>query len=250
MDILVEKIRQNYEKTREEVNQAAHKVGRQTNEIKIVVVTKAQPLNVVQAVIQAGVMYLGENYPEETEKKINLLGHIQGVEWHMIGHLQSRKAKIVAEHFDCMHSVDSVEIAEKLDQLCKAKKRTLSVFLEINVGGEESKSGWDAGPGGNLDLLYEDIERVLSFTNLEVNGLMTMPPLVADPEQSRPYFRQLFALREILRSRFSEKYFSALSMGTSSDYSVAVEEGSTHIRVGQAIVGPRPRRTLSPQLAL
>ncbi len=150
------------------------------------VVTKSQPLEIVQAAIEAGVRILGENYPEEGVTKIQSLPREQsGVEWHMIGHVQSRKARLVADHFALLHSLDSLKLAQRLDRFAAEADRTLPVLLEFNVGGEESKSGWDASTEAQWETALPEIADLLDLPHLRVHGLMTMPPLGTDPEDSR-----------------------------------------------------------------
>jgi len=196
-------------------------------------------LEIVQAAIEAGASVLGENYPEEGVTKIQSLPHQSGVEWHMIGHVQSRKAKLVADHFELLHSLDSLKLAKRLDRFAAEGGRALPVLLEFNVGGEESKSGWDASNDSLWDVFFPDVQSVLELPNLRVRGLMTMPPLGTDPEDSRRFFQRLRLLRDHLASAFHQTDWRELSMGTSADYTVAVEEGATLVRVGTAIVGAR-----------
>jgi pyridoxal phosphate enzyme (YggS family) len=237
---LVAAIRERYLHTLDQIKTAARRAGRDPHEIRLVVVTKSQPLEVVRAALEAGVSILGENYPEEGVMKIQSLPGQSGVEWHMIGHVQSRKARLVAEHFALLHSLDSLKIAGRLDRFAAQEKRVLPILLEFNVGGEESKSGWDASDASGWDLLLPEIESVLDLPNLRVRGLMTMPPLEANPEDARRYFQSLRRLRDHLVMTFPQTDWRELSMGTSADYPVAVEEGATLVRVGTAIVGARP----------
>jgi len=239
MSDLVASIRENYNLTLDQIAEAARKSGRSSADIRLVVVTKSQPLDVVQAAIEAGVRILGENYPEEGVTKIQSLPHESGVEWHMIGHVQSRKAKLVADHFELLHSLDSLKLARRLDRFAAESGRDLPVLLEFNVGGEESKSGWDASDDSRWDIFLPDVQSILDLPNLKVNGLMTMPPLETDPEHSRRFFQHLRLLRDHLISVFPQVDWRELSMGTSADYPVAVEEGATLVRVGTAIVGAR-----------
>ena len=217
--------------------------------MRLVVVTKLQPIEVVEAAIEAGAQILGENYPEEAVQKITELKSANavraphfGVEWHIIGHVQSRKARLVAEHFALFQSLDSLKLAERVDHFAAEFNRVLPVLLEFNVGGEESKSGWDASDETRWTDLLNDVNAVASLTHLQVRGLMTMPPLFTDPEAARPYFQCLRRLRDFLAKRVPQIEWRELSMGTSADYAVAVEEGATLVRVGQAILGQRPRR--------
>ena len=243
MTDLVATIRERYLLVLEQIATAARKSQREPNEIRLVVVTKSQPLDAVRATIEAGAAILGENYPEEGVMKIQSLPKQSGVEWHMIGHVQSRKARLVAEHFALLHSLDSLKLAQRLDRFAAEYNRVLPVLLEFNVGGEESKSGWNASDVSAWDLLLPEIKPVLDLTNLRVCGLMTMPPLEMDPQASRGFFQNLRQLRDHLAAAFPQADWHELSMGTSTDYAVAVEEGATLVRVGTAIVGARPARS-------
>ena len=236
---LVSSIRENYQFTLDKIADAAHRSGRNPDDIKLVVVTKMQPVEVVQAAIDAGVRILGENYPEEGVTKIQSLSSQSGVEWHMIGHVQSRKARLVAEHFELLHSLDSLKLAQRLDRFAGEKNRVLPALLEFNVGGEDTKSGWDASDDSQFDKFLPDVRSILELPNLRIQGLMTMPPLGTDPEDSRRFFQRLRLLRDHLASLYPDVDWSELSMGTSADYTVAVEEGATFVRVGTAIVGAR-----------
>ena len=236
---LVTSIRDNYHRTLDQIATAARKSGRSPEDIRLVVVTKSQPLDLVQAAIEAGVRILGENYPEEGVTKIQSLPPQSGVEWHMIGHVQSRKARLVAEHFELLHSLDSLKLAKRLDRFAAECGRVLPVLLEFNVGSEESKSGWDASDESLWSSLHPDVNSILDLPNLRVHGLMTMPPLEADVEDSRRFFLSLRLLRDHLAFTFPQADWTELSMGTSADYTVAVEEGATLVRVGTAIVGAR-----------
>ena len=239
MSELITSIRENYQHTLDQIVTAARKSGRDPNEVRLVVVTKSQPLEVVQAAIEAGVRILGENYPEEGVTKIQSLAGQSGVEWHMIGHVQSRKARLVADHFALLHSLDSLKLAQRLDRFAAERDHVLPVLLEFNVGGEESKTGWDASVELDWETLFPDVSAILGLPNLRLNGLMTMPPLETDVEGSRRFFRHLRQLRDRLASQFPRANWRELSMGTSADYTVAVEEGATLVRVGTAIVGAR-----------
>ena len=213
--------------------------GRAAGAVRLVVVTKSQPLEVVQAAIAAGASILGENYAEEAVAKIAALPET-AVEWHMIGHVQSRKADLVAGHFSMLHSLDSVKLAGRLDRFCDEAGRTLPALLEVNVSGEASKFGFPAWDERHWPDLEPAFEQIMAFPRLRLRGLMTMPPFFDDPEQTRPYFRRLRQLQSFLRKRFPQADWAELSMGTSVDFIAAVEEGATYVRVGQAILGPRP----------
>lgn len=242
METLTAQIRERYLQTLECIAAAARVSGRDSESVRLVVVTKAQPLNVVQAAVQAGARVLGENYPEESASKILSFGPESGVEWHMIGHVQSRKARLVIEHFDLLQSLDSLKLAERLNRMAKEAGRVLPVLLEFNVGGEQSKFGWPAAREKDWPALYPTIDTILGLENLQIRGLMTMPPLETEPEGARIYFRTLRLLREHLAARCPQADWRELSMGTSADYEVAVQEGATLVRIGTAIVGSRPVR--------
>jgi pyridoxal phosphate enzyme (YggS family) len=239
MPDLVASIREKYLHTLDQIATAARKSGRNQDDIRLVVVTKSQPLEIVQAAIEAGAHILGENYPEEGVMKIQSLPPQTGVEWHMIGHVQSRKARLVADHFALVHSLDGLKLALRLNRFAAEANRTLPVLLEFNVGGEESKSGWDASNQATWEALLPDVNSILELPNLRVRGLMTMPPLGLDPEDSRRFFLHLRLLRDYFADQLPGGEWRELSMGTSADYPVAVEEGATLVRIGTAIVGAR-----------
>jgi pyridoxal phosphate enzyme (YggS family) len=239
MSDFVQSIRERYLQTLDKIAVTARSVGRDPESVKLVVVTKAQTVEVVQSVIEAGAHILGENYPEESVKKLQSLRKFSAVEWHMIGHVQSRKAQLVAENFNFLHSLDSLKLAVKLSRFCGEAGRTLPTLLEFNVGGEESKSGWSAWDEARWPSLLDELATVIALPNLQVRGLMTMPPLGETAEFSRPFFQKLKRLQEYLSLQYPKVDFSELSMGTSSDYDAAIQEGATFVRVGTAIVGPR-----------
>lgn len=239
MKDLVLSIRENYLNSLNQITDAARKSNRSPNEVQLVVVTKSQPLEVVEAAIEAGVKVLGENYPEEGVMKIQSLSGQTGVEWHMIGHVQSRKARLVADNFALLHSLDSLKLAQRLDRFAAEREHILPVLLEFNVGSEQSKFGWNASDQSRWDAFIPEIASLLDLPNLRVHGLMTMPPLGMEPEDSRRFFQRLRQLRDHLAAQFPGADWRELSMGTSADYEVAVEEGATLVRVGTAIVGVR-----------
>jgi hypothetical protein len=242
MSDLVTSIRENYQKTLDSIATAARKAGRAPDSVRLVVVSKLQPLEVVEAAIEAGAQILGENYPEEAVQKIVQLKSQTKVEWHIIGHVQSRKARLVAEHFALFQSLDSLKLAERSDHFAAEFKRVLPVLLEFNVGGEESKTGWGAADERRWTDLLDEVRAISALEHLQVRGLMTMPPLFINPEKARPYFQRLRRLRDFLAGQIPQIEWRELSMGTSADYAIAVEEGATLVRIGQAILGPRPAR--------
>lgn len=237
---LIASIRERYQQTLARIADVAVGCGRAPEEIRLVVVSKSQPLDVIQAAVAAGITTFGENYVEEASQKIVAMKET-AVEWHMIGHVQSRKAESVAANFAMLHSLDSIKLAGRLERFCVEVKRVLPVLLECNVSGEESKFGFPAWDEAHWPNLEHEMEQILVLPHLQVRGFMTMPPFFNDPEQTRPYFRRLRRLREFLSDRFPKARLKELSMGTSVDFMAAVEEGSTFVRVGQAILGPRTR---------
>lgn len=243
MNDLIQSIRERYLQTLDRIAIAAQSVGCDAESVKLVVVTKSQPVEVAQAVIEAGARFLGENYPEEGVMKLQSLREFSAVEWHMIGHVQSRKAQLVAGNFNFLHSLDGLKLAKRLDRFCNEANHFLPVLLEFNVGGEDSKSGWSASDEKNWPVLLDELAAVIALPNLKVRGLMTMPPLGQSAELSRPFFQKLKRLQSYLASQFTQVDFSELSMGTSADYEIAVQEGATLVRVGTAIVGARKYKT-------
>ena len=239
MSALSNSIRERYERTLERIANAERRSDRAPGSTRLVVVTKSQPREVIEAAIEAGVKILGENYPEEAVGKVRSIP-APGVEWHMIGHVQSRKADLIPANFQLMHSLDSLKLAQRLDRFAAQAGVRLPVLLEFNVGEEESKFGWSAAEESRWPDLLPEIDMMLKLGNLEVRGLMTMPPFFDEPEPARPYFRKLRGLRDFLANSMPGVNWLELSMGTSSDFEAAVEEGATLVRVGTAIVGPRP----------
>lgn len=236
-----ETIAQNYHFVLERIAHAAARTGRQPDAVRLVVVTKGQPIEAVRAAAAAGARCFGENYPEEGVKKLLAAGEGFGVEWHMIGHVQSRKAGLVSKHYAWLHSLDSVRLAARLERGCEEENRRLPVLLECNVSGEASKYGFPAWDIDLLEPLDEAVRQLLVFPHLEVRGLMAMAPFLPDQEQSRPYFRRLHRLRDRLAAKFPQADWSELSMGMSADFEAAILEGATMVRIGQAILGARPQ---------
>jgi PLP dependent protein len=238
---LADSIKERYESVISRIAEARSKNDRTSQPVRLVVVSKSQSLEVVRAAIAAGITVFGENYVEEAVEKIAALKET-GVEWHMIGHVQSRKAEPVAANFSMVQSVDNLRLAQRLDRFCAEMERTLPVLLEFNVSGEASKFGFPAWDERNWDKLIPLLEPLLALPHLKVSGLMTMPPYFSDTEETRPYFIKLRTLQSFLQNHFHHIQWSELSMGTSVDYQVAVQEGATFVRVGEAILGPRPKK--------
>lgn len=232
-------VQENLQQVLERIEQAAGNSGRNPDSVKLVVVTKTHPVELIQAAIKAGAKYLGENYADEALPKIEALKE-QVVQWHMIGHVQSRKAEMVCNAFDTVHSLDSLKLAQRYDRFAGQIGRKLPVLLQFNVSGEETKSGWEAWQESQWVQLLPEIESITALENLNVQGLMTMPPYTEDPEAVRPYFRKLAQLRDFLAGHLQRTVWDELSMGMSGDYEVAIQMGATWVRVGTAIFGPRP----------
>lgn len=235
---IVNKITNNLGIIYEHINHAAILSGRQSDCVKLIIVTKGRTKETIEAVINAGGKLFGENYPEETKIKMSTLDRSSIIEWHMIGHLQNRKVSIVAQNFQMMHSIDRVSIAERLNGTLAELKRHLPVLLEFNMSGESSKYGWQASNESDWSLNLSDIEKIICLSNLDVKGLMTMPPQAKSIEETRKYFIQLRKLRDFLAKKFPQIKWNDLSMGTSNDYEIAIQEGATYVRIGQAIFNP------------
>jgi pyridoxal phosphate enzyme (YggS family) len=221
---------------RERIATAAQRAGRNPEEITLMGVSKTFPVERIREAHAAGLRVFGENRVQEFADKAGSLHDLSDAEWHLIGHLQSNKAVKAAELFGVVDSVDSVRLAEKLNGAAEKAGKTLPIMIEINVGGEDAKSG--VAPAS------EELEQVLlaapRWGNLRVRGLMTVPPYSENPEDARPFFRQLREIRDrIALRRLPAVEIDVLSMGMSHDFEVAIEEGSTCVRVGTAIFGER-----------
>ncbi len=232
-------IKKNYEDVCERISKAASRSNRKPEVVKVIVVTKKQPLEKIKAAINIGINILGENYPEEAEQKIKYLVDNKELEWHMIGHLQSRKIPIVCQYFSYLHSLDSLEHADKLNHYLDTIGKTLSCLLEFNLANEQTKSGWKVNALSELENVLPEIQAINNLQRLKIIGLMSMPPLFNIPEKTRLYVIQLREIRDHLANVFPKMNCDQLSIGTSFDYQIAIEEGSTMVRIGEAILGPR-----------
>jgi hypothetical protein len=235
---LVMPISQNIAEVRDRIAAAASRASRRPEEIALMAVSKTHPPEQIREAYNAGLRLFGENRVQEFAGKAQALTDLAEAEWHMIGHLQTNKAAKAAELFVAVDSVDSVKLAEKLDAAARFVGHKLGVLVEINVGGESAKSGV-APDSRELEELLQAAPRLEA---LEFRGLMTVPPFTDNPEEARPYFRKLRDLREpIAKRKLPSITMNALSMGMSHDFEVAIEEGSTCIRVGTAIFGERSK---------
>ena len=221
-------IRANLERVRERVARAAERAGRRASDVLLVGVSKTVDTARIRQAIEAGVPALGENRVQEAKEKVTELG--RPVPWHLIGHLQTNKARDAVELFDVIHSLDRLDLAKELDKRARSRGRTVDALIEVNVAGEASKGG--VAPDG-LDAL---LDAVAALPAIKVRGLMAIPPEAKEPDDSRVWFKAL-------RKQAERLVFPELSMGMSGDFEVAIEEGATIVRVGTAIFGPRaPRR--------
>ena len=218
-------LRDRLEEVERRIRSAAERAGRRREDITLIAVTKKFPASVLRDAYELGMRHFGENYVQEFDEKSRELPESPGAVFHLIGHLQSNKARRAAELFQAIDSLDSARVAARLDQA----GNPLTVMIEVKLSDEEAKSG--ASP----EELPTIIEAVQNSANLTLAGLMTMPPWSEDAELSRPYFRRL---RELARAHG----LTALSMGMSHDLEVGIEEGATHVRVGTALFGPRRKQ--------
>ncbi len=206
------------------------RAGREVSAIRLVAVSKTVPVETIREALAAGVAILGENRVQEAREKIAVLPGL--AEWHLVGHLQTNKAKLAVQLFEVIHSVDSLRLAQVLDRQGQEAGKTVRCLVEVNLGGEESKSGTTEEAVRSL------LEAGRVLPGLCIEGLMAIPPFLPDPEQSRPFFRRLRHLRDKLEAEGFP--LPELSMGMSHDFEVAIEEGATTVRIGTAIFGPRP----------
>jgi pyridoxal phosphate enzyme (YggS family) len=216
----------------ERMGEAAARSGRDPAEIKLLAASKSQSIDKIRAAVEAGIRLFGENYVQEAEAKKSALD--ASVEWHMIGHLQRNKVRTALDLFDVIQSLDSVELARALDKEAKARGRAVRALVEVNLAGEESKSGIARNQVASL------LEEIGKLSYIRIEGLMVVPPLADDPEKARPYFRALRELQAELRPlNTANVNIKELSMGMTHDYGIAIEEGATLVRIGTAIFGPR-----------
>lgn len=241
-------IRRSYAAVLARIHAAAQRAGRDAAEIALVAVSKGKPLEVVETLYRSGHREFGENRVEEGSEKTHaarrrFAPEVDAITWHMIGHVQSRKARLAAADFDYIQSVDSVKLARRLARAADELGRVLPVLLECNVSGEASKYGFAADEyatdAAQQRALREAIEQIATLSSLSIRGLMTMAPIGPEPEAARPYFKALRKLRDALAVKFPALTWDTLSMGMTDDFEVAIEEGATIIRVGRAIFGER-----------
>ncbi len=223
----------NYHRVIENIRTVARRCGREDpSSIRLLAASKSQGIAEIRAAAEAGIRLFGENYVQEAKSKTSAID--QKVEWHMIGHLQRNKVKAALDLFSLIQSLDSVELARELDKEGKKRGRMVRTFVEVNLGGEESKSGIDKDKVASL------LREVENLSHLNVEGLMTIPPFREEPEAMRPYFREFKELQTELKGlKIPNVDLKELSMGMTHDYPIAIEEGATLVRVGTAIFGAR-----------
>jgi PLP dependent protein len=227
---------ENIRRIRESIAEAALRSGRKPSDVRLMAVTKTVDDDRILEAVETGVDIIGENYVQEGKRKIEKLGK-GWVEWHFIGYLQSNKAKDAVKMFDMIHSVGRLGLAQELDRRSGTEGLMTKILVEVNLGGEESKSG--VAKEGALAL----IRTIADLKNISVVGLMAIPPWFDDPEDARPYFIALREIRDrVINEGIGQVRMDELSMGTSGDYRVAVEEGATIVRVGRGIFGERPMK--------
>lgn len=232
-------IAENISVVRERIAAAARRAGREPEAIKLMAVSKTRPADEIRAAYEAGQCLFGENRVQEFEAKSEGLDGLTSAQFHLIGHLQSNKSNKAAELFHAVDSVDSVHLLERLNAAAQKLNKVVDALIEINIGGEEQK----AGLADDCRELNELLLAAPRFPNVAICGLMTVPPFTEDPEGARPYFRKLRELRDQIATRNLPKVsMQELSMGMSNDFELAVEEGSTCVRVGTAIFGERDYR--------
>lgn len=201
------------------------------DDVELVAATKQRSIEEIKQAIDAGIKIIGENYVQEALSKYK---EIENVRWHLIGHLQRNKVKDAVKIFDCIQSVDSLRLAEEINKQCEKINKIMPILIEVNIGGEESKYGIDPDKTAGL------IAQIALLPNIHVEGLMTMEPYFDDPNNARPYFKQMRQLfGEIKNMKIPNTNINILSMGMSNSYQVAIEEGSNMVRIGTKLFGPR-----------
>ena len=222
----------NYRAIQGRIAEAALRSSREPGEIKLLAAAKSQSIEAIRAAIAAGIKLIGENYVPEAQDKRRAIS--ETAEWHMIGHLQRNKAKVAVDLFGVIESLDSVALARELAKEGRKKGKNVRAFVEVNLAGEESKSGLAK------DKLLDLLKTISELSNLTVEGLMAVPPFKQNPEEVRPYFRELRELQlKLQEHRLPNIGLKELSMGMTHDYTVAIEEGATIVRIGTALFGPR-----------
>lgn len=232
-DTVYEGLGERFADIKARINKSLERSDRPSNDVTLVAISKTHPAEAIQQLLRLGATDIGENRVQEAEAKIEMIGRGQA-RWHLVGHLQANKARRAVKLFDVIHSLDSVELAHRLDRLCKEEGQNLQVLIQVDLGLEETKSGI---PESGL----RELARVTSeCEQLSLLGLMTLPPYFENAEQARPFFRKLASLRNQLKDEgLFGRERGELSMGMTQDFEVAIEEGATMVRIGTAIFGER-----------
>ena len=222
----------NYRRITDSIAEATLRTGRDAGDVKLLAATKSQQIELIRAAVDAGINLIGENYVQEAAGKKPLITGT--LEWHMIGHLQRNKVKAAVDLFDVFESLDNLGLARELDKEGQRRNKIIRVFVEVNLGGEESKTGVMENEAATL------VEQIARLSHLRIEGLMSVPPYKENPEEVRPYFRKLRLLQlKLGETRSLPLELRELSMGMSHDYKVAIEEGATIVRIGTALFGAR-----------
>lgn len=223
-------VKDNLETINKKIKEAALKVNRDPQEIKLIAVTKTATLEQIKEAINEGVKIIGENKVQEAKGKYQVL--TTEVKWHLIGHLQTNKVKYAVEIFDLIHSVDSIKLAKEIDKRSVQFKKTIDVLIEVNISGEETKYGY------NPEKVEAFLKEISEFSGIRVRGLMTIAPISKNKEEVRPYFRRLRELSERIRDKNIKNIkMDYLSMGMTDDFEIAIEEGANMVRIGRGIFG-------------
>jgi len=226
-------IQSNIKKIHDDIRAAAQKSGRDASQVTLIAVSKRKPPEMIQQAIDAGHRDFGENYIQEAMEKIDILGRESAI-WHFIGHLQSNKAKFAVKYFDLIHTVDTLKLAGEINRQARKIGKIQKILIQVNIAQETTKSGAEKNEVMNI------AKQACQFDNLHVSGLMCMPPFFDDPEDARIYFKKLKQIsKDIKALNLPNTAMTHLSMGMSNDFTVAVEEGATLVRVGTAIFGAR-----------
>ncbi|MBU8909957.1 MAG: YggS family pyridoxal phosphate-dependent enzyme [Desulfobacterales bacterium] len=226
-------IKDNFDGINKQIMDTAISCGRKPDTVQVIAVSKRKSVETVMKGIQAGAKHFGENYIQEAIEKINIIGK-EGICWHFIGHLQSNKAKFAVKYFEYIHTVDTLKLAKEIDKQAKKIDKIQKILVQVNIGKEETKSGT------GIEEAIELTKQINTFENLSLQGLMCMPPYFSDPEKARTYFKLLVLIKEkIIARKMDNASMEHLSMGMSNDFKVAIEEGSTMVRIGTSIFGKR-----------
>lgn len=226
-------LKENLEEVEEKIAKACERAGRAREEVTLIAVSKTKPVEMLQEIYDEGIRDFGENKVQELTEKYEVMP--KDMKWHMIGHLQRNKVKYIVDKVTLIHSVDSLRLAETISREAEKKGVTVPILIEVNIAGEETKFGLSS-----KEEVISLTEQIAALPNLSVKGLMTVAPPAEDPEENRPFFREIRQLSvDITNKNIDNVSMEILSMGMTNDYTVAIEEGATMIRVGTGIFGAR-----------